>query len=126
MERYMWKAALAGAMALATIGSSLAMAQENSAPQQVAARTGGAVFTEAHIAAAKAVLRLTPEQRRYWGPVEAALRDLVRHQGDASASRVQRVIAAAQPLIRVLDDQQKQNALALAHALGISNIAAAY
>ena len=123
----MWKAALAGAFALATIGSSLAFAQEDyaGARQQVAAHTSG-TFTEAHIARARAVLRLTAAQRPYWGPVEAALRDLVHHQGEASGARVQRVLAAAQPLIRVLDDEQKQHALALARSLGLGGMAAAY
>jgi hypothetical protein len=127
MELGMWKAALAGAVALATIGSSLAVAQENDAAerQQVSAHTGGGL-TEAHIAQARAVLHLTPAQRQYWGPVEAALRDFVRHQGEESGTRMQRVVAAAQPLIRMLDDEQKQNALMLARALGIRDIAAAF
>ena len=123
----MWKVALAGAVALATIGSSLALAQENHSGdgQQVSASTGR-VLTEAHIAQAKAILRLTPAQRPYWGAVEAALRDLVHHQGEGSGSHMQRVVAAARPLIRVLDDEQKQNALMLARALGITSLAAAF
>ncbi len=123
----MWKAALVGAVALATIGSSLAFAEENYAAEKARpVAHSGVVLTEGHIAQAKAMLRLTPAQRPYWGAVEAALRDLVRHQGDITPARVHRVIAAAQPLIRVLDQEQKQNALSMVRALGIGSMAAAY
>ena len=74
------------------------------------------------------VLQLTQEQERYWRPVEAALRELARHQaavriGWSRAPRqpapgaivldsaaVQRLAVAARPLIAKLDDEQKQAA----------------
>ena len=71
----------------------------------------------------RSVLKLTPEQERYWRPVEAALRDLARHQqqpeSDGFVHRVSRrlvrscstarpssgLAVAARPLIAKLDDR---------------------
>ena len=39
-------------------------------------------FTDAHIAALRAGLRLNPEQERMWPPVEQAIRDLVKLRRD--------------------------------------------
>jgi predicted lipid-binding transport protein (Tim44 family) len=47
----------------------------------------------ARLAALRAVIALTPQQEPLWGPVEAAIRDIVR---DAANRRAQR-FAAAQP-----------------------------
>jgi LTXXQ motif family protein len=121
------KAALVGMFALVAIGSTPLSAEP-----------------AAQIAQVKSMLRLTPAQERYWPPVEAALRNLVRHaasedDGDgvvqrvkARASRiatnaaaVQRLVAAARPLIRILDDEQKQTARALAGSYGAASLASA-
>lgn len=132
----MWKAALVGAFALATIGTTGVSAQDFDG--------NTVIITESHIGRFKAALRLTPAQERFWGPVEAALRSLKRPVQDdgnhgmvyrlsskASAMVVdamgfQRVAAAAQPLLRTLDDEQKQSAMNAARAMGFANLASAF
>jgi len=102
------------------------------------------IITESHIARLKAALKLTPAQEPHWAPVEAALRSLKRPLQDESnrgmvyrlsskasaivvdAMGFQRVAAAAQPLLRMLDDEQKQTAMSAARAMGIANLAAAF
>src|SRR5262245_44322803 len=126
----MLRAALAGMLALAVIGSSSVSVSADPA--------------HAQIAQAKSMLRLTPSQERYWPPVEAALRNLARqaaHSDDSdgmvqrvkakarsfavSTAAIQRVVAAARPLIRTLDEQQKQTARALVSSYGGTTLASA-
>jgi hypothetical protein len=141
----MWKAALAGAM-LATGTTSLAVAETLDAPQaHYEQAAGGPVIKEAHIARLRTALDLKPEQQRYWGPVEAALRALARQQtrvasaggfvtrmsdratgAATTAIQLRRLAAAAAPLIRVLDDTQKQRAMSVASASGFGHLAAAF
>jgi hypothetical protein len=125
----MLKAALTGAIALVAIGST-SLSAEPAANSQ--------------IAQVKSMLRLTPAQERYWPAVEAALRNLARQaaredDGDSMVQRVkararsltsnaaaiQRVVAAARPLIRVLDEQQKQTARSLVNSYGGTHLASA-
>ena len=91
-------------------------------------RLRGAGSASIDIARIKSVLRLTQEQERYWRPVEAALRDLARHQERneigwfraagqpamvsivLNSAAVERLAVAARPLIAMLDDEQKQAA----------------
>lgn len=95
----------------------------------------------------KSVLRLTPEQQHYWPAVESALRFLARQQvqqqqPDQSEGLVRRVSnrvysfvidsatlarvgAAARPLVKVLDDRQKQDAIALCYEMGLGQVLAA-
>ena len=144
----MWKAAVVGAMALTTGMISSAVAETLDAPQlhqEQAASQSGPVIREAHIARLRSVLNLKPEQQRYWGPVEAALRALSRQQArEASgaglmqrmsdratsvagtAVQLRRLASAAAPLIRALDDSQKQSAMSFAHSSGFSHLAAAF
>lgn len=95
------------------------------------------------IARVKRVLHLTPEQEPLWPPVEAALRDIARRQTQAEpagfvrrvshqvvaivldSAAVRRLAVAARPLIAVLRDDQKQNALALAQEMGLGPVLAA-
>jgi len=133
----MWKAALVGVVALASIGcaSVPASAQEGGA---------GVTITTSHIGQLKSMLRLTPAQERYWPAVESALRSLVRQSADEDASggfvhrvkaraatiasnaaALRRVLSAARPLIRTLDEDQKRDAMALARSLGIRHLVAA-
>src|ERR1044071_6185269 len=89
----------------------------------------------------KSVLKLTPEQQAYWPPVEAALRTLARQkvaeqappQSEGLVQRVSnrvyayaidtaalaRIGAAVRPLVKVLDDRQKNDAIALCHEMGL-------
>jgi hypothetical protein len=125
----MRKVMLAGALALAVMGSSPVIVQ---AGERV-------VITESQIARFKASLRLTAAQERYWAPVEATLRDMARRQAQQGASMgfIQRVKAvtldaagwrrltsAAMPLLRSLDEDQKQNAMHVARSMGLPSIAA--
>ena len=133
----MWKAALVGAFALATIGITGVSAQDFDG--------NTVVITESHIARFKAALRLTAAQERHWPAVEAALRNLTRQrtQDDSNSGMVyrlsskaagfvvdaigfKRVAAAAGPLLRSLDEEQKQSALQAASAMGFSNLASAF
>ena len=143
----MRKGALAGAVALAMGMISLASAQEVASVERVRAESSiGVVVKESHIARLKSVLNLTAEQRPYWMPVEAALRDLARSQRvEASADagivhrwserassvasgavHLRRLAAVARPLINVLDDTQKRDAMVLARNLGFDRLVAAF
>lgn len=95
----------------------------------------------------KTVLHLRPEQQAYWPPVEAALRSLARHpvaeqpvaQNEGLFQRVSnrvyayvldaatlaRVGAAVRPLVKVLDDRQKNDAIALCQEMGLGQVLAA-
>src|SRR4029453_17487620 len=83
----MWKGALVGAIALATGMISLASAQDLASYERGRAESSiGIVVKESHIARLKSVLNLTAEQRPYWAPVEAALRDLARSQREEASA----------------------------------------
>jgi c-di-AMP phosphodiesterase-like protein len=94
----------------------------------------------------KSVLKLTPEQQHYWPAVESALRSLAHQQAQQVAGQsdglvrrvsnsmytfvmdnatIARVGAAARPLVKVLDDRQKQDAIALCHEMGLGQVLAA-
>jgi len=130
----MKKILCAGVIALAAIGSLPASAGEYVTPElsQVSIDIG-------HI---RNVLQLTPEQEPYWPPVEAALRDLARHQPSESAgfvrrishrvvsivlnsAAVERLVVAARPLIAKLSDEQKRAAGMLAQEMGLGPVLAA-
>ena len=134
----MMKAALAGALALVAVGMMPASADS------IAYRGGASVsIGEGEIAQAKAALRLTPEQERHWPRVAAALRSLSRQMARASsddegfvqnvragaaaaaakANGARRLLAAAMPLIRTLDAEQKQTARSMVRALGYGHLA---
>ena len=143
----MRKGAFAGAVALA-MGmislTSMAPAQELASIRTES--SAGVVVKESHIARLKSVLNLTAEQRPYWEPVEAALRDLARNQREeasadaglvhrwsgravsvaSDAMRIRRLAAAARPLIGMLDDGQKRDAMQLARNLGFDRLVAAF
>jgi hypothetical protein len=92
--------------------------------------------TRINVARVKSALKLRAAQQRYWAPVEAALIRISRQQARKNADGVIRRIsrravaivfdsaaiaqlaAAARPLVRVLDDEQKQTALVLAREMG--------
>lgn len=131
----------AGVLALATSGmlciTSSTYAEEFNVV--VASRETAAI----DIARIKRVLQLTPEQERYWPPIEAALRDLARHDVQAEpaglvhrishrvvsialdSAAVGRLARVARPLIERLRDDQKQSAVALAQEMGLGPVLAA-
>lgn len=122
----MWKAALAGAVALVTIGPT------NSAVAQ------DIVIREADIARLKRALRLTPEQEVRWRPVEVALHAYARQQYrfasadryfpagygmsayTLSAAMLHRIRNTAQPLIKMLSEEQKQAGMSVLQSIGVS------
>src|SRR5258707_110512 len=97
----MMKNVLAVTFALSLTGASLALAQQG--PAQQGPERGGmrwrpnaedaAAFTDAHIAALKAGLNLTPEQEKNWPAVEAAIRDLAKDRADRMKARIERMTA---------------------------------
>lgn len=137
----MWKASLVGLFMLVSFGgiSSSIPASAEPSPR-----------LEAGIARFKAALRLTPAQERHWPRVEAALRSIAsesdRQQvADASpqpgffrrvgaratelamnASAMRRLVSAAQPLVKSLDEGQKREALTLARSMGFGSLAARF
>ncbi|MGV3633274.1 MAG: Spy/CpxP family protein refolding chaperone [Pseudorhodoplanes sp.] len=136
----MWKAFVAGLFVLAFAGSI--------ATSVPAAADAGRM--EAGIARFKAALRLTPAQAKHWPRVEAALRaranEGVRQQvADASgnpgffrrvgtratemamsAASMRKLVSAAQPLVKSLDEDQKREAISLARAMGFGALAARF
>jgi hypothetical protein len=143
----MWKAGLAGIVALATIGSSLAFADTESSQKQGSPAVSSQVtVSHAQISRLKGVLKLTGAQEQLWPAVETAFRELFQHQvadGVAPNGLVQgitnkaaaiglnalalrRLGTAAYPLIQTLSDEQKESAIAFARSMGLSTIAAAF
>jgi hypothetical protein len=141
----MWKAALAGALALVTIGTHGAFAQDIDGRYGARGQASFAIEqVESQIAQLKAMLRLTPSQERHWPRVAAALRDMAQPRAEnetgtqgfvqrvgarasamvANAASIRRLIVAAQPLYRSLDDDQKRVALAVARDMGFEQVAA--
>ena len=147
----MWKAALVGALAL-TITGSFVSAQDlanNSAPggQRYALQAVGNGEVESKIAQAKVTLRLTPDQEKHWPRVAAALRDVTARMNNAeeasaggfvrkmsaragefvlNASAMKRLVSAAHPLIKSLDEDQKRSALSMARSMGLASVAARF
>ena len=138
----MWKAAIAGFLILAMAGSS-AMAEGTTNRGYRFQSQGTSPEMESGIARFKAALRLTPDQQRHWPRVEAALRAMDRNKdaddGDRgmlrrighravdlviSAASIQRLVSAARPLMKTLDDEQRSQALVLARAMGLGSVAA--
>ena len=148
----MWKAALVSALALTATGSFVS-AQDlanNSAQRytlQSVGNGGQSSEVESKIAQAKATLRLTPEQERHWPRVAAALREVTTRMNNAeeasaggfvqkmsaragefvlNASAMKRLVSAAHPLIKSLDEDQKRSALSMARSMGLASVAARF
>ena len=88
----------------------------------------------AQIANIKIALNLSPDQERYWMPVEAELRDIARQLAAQKASgrkptlalgasEAQRLYWAAGPLIMSLREDQKREARRLARSMGLEQVA---
>ena len=132
----MWKAALAGAVALVTVGS-LSISNQGIAFNSAAAES--VTLHESDIARLKAALKLTAAQEPHWRPVESSLHAYARHQyqlassdnsfgewGDGglteftlNAVMLQRVKRAAEPLIKTLSEEQKSAGMAVLQSLGV-------
>jgi uncharacterized protein YpmS len=135
----MWKAALAGVVALATVGS-FSISQQGIVISPAVAEE--VVVTEGQIARLHSALHLTATQEHYWHAVAATLRTLARHQqqyrvasADAgfveraqarlagysiTAMAMHRLRSAATPLINELSDEQKQAGMNVLQSMGVS------
>jgi hypothetical protein len=144
------KALFAGAVALALSGPCLPAAAQDAPemtpPQAQAQAAPRLLINDGTIARLKHALRLTAAQEPYWPAVEAALRDLARHEAQAdpegggvmrrltrratrvalNAAHLRQVMTAAMPLIQTLGEEQKRDALALARTMGLGSLALAY
>jgi hypothetical protein len=134
----MLKAVLAGAVALATVGT-LSISQHGVGVAPAAAEE--IIVTEGQIARLHAALRLTTSQEHYWRAVAATLRSIAHHQQqdqlasvDAglvarararlsgyalSGMAMQRLRSAAQPLIGVLTTEQKEAGRNVLASMGV-------
>jgi hypothetical protein len=142
----MWKAAFAGIFMLLIAGPTGVFAEPQTTPAayHVASQALPGEL-DSGIARFKAALRLTPEQERHWPRVESALRGIARNADQnadggtrgmlrrigsratemvLSAAAIKRLVSAAQPLMKTLDDEQKGKALQLARAMGFGGVAA--
>ncbi len=72
----MWKALVAGVLALSVGGASLVYAQMG--PRGHFRAEDAQAFVDARLAGVKAGLKLTPDQEKNWPAVESAVRDLAR------------------------------------------------
>jgi hypothetical protein len=92
------------------------------------------VLTTHRLVIMKGALRLTTAQKPYWHVLEATVRGIAAQQAsqDGSEPRVapraiiltdearQQIAAAAQPLIKTLDDNQKRDGSAALRAMGVA------
>jgi hypothetical protein len=141
----MWKATIVSAIALTMGMAPLAAADFDDGFSRGRSESSAPIIKESHITRLKAVLNLSPSQQPFWVPVEAALRDLARQQSRdvagvgfvqrmsdrassvaSEAMRLRRLMAAARPLIRVLDDEQKREAMVLARHYGFERLVASF
>jgi len=135
----MWKAAFAGVIALATVGS-LSVSHQGLGVSTAAAQE--VVITEGQIARLRGALHLTPSQEHHWHAVAATLRSLGQHQqqyrvasADAgyienararvagytvTAVAMHRLKSAAEPLISTLSDEQRQAGMNVLQSMGVS------
>ncbi len=133
----MWKAALAGAVALATIGCPSVTRQGIEFGQAVAQELQ---LTQAQLAQLKSVLHLRPTQEPHWRTVEATLRDYAQQASyqvaDAGMTHtrakpvsyrldfmaMQQVASAARPLLDSLDETQKRDGMTAMRAMGVPSL----
>src|SRR5262245_23124443 len=135
----MLKAALAGAVALATVGS-FSFSHQGFGITPAAAEE--IVVTEGQIARLHAALHLTAAQERHWYPVAATLRRLGHQQQQyrvasndsgfvaqaksrvagyaVTAATMQRLRSLAQPLITALTEEQKEAGRSALASMGVS------
>jgi hypothetical protein len=126
----MWKSALVGAVALAAAGTVLPVTSVRAGEGGYAQTHEASGFmTEGQIRRMKAALRLSAEQERHWPAVASALRGIrLGNRATAvayNAFGLQRLVSAAMPLFRTLDDDQKRVAMQLVDSLGFGAFVAA-
>jgi hypothetical protein len=117
----MWKAGLAAVVAL-VMGSSAALAgsADDFGRNQMVTKSE-AVMSLAQVSRLKTVLKLNAAQE---GFVQG-----IKHRAAAialNAIALRRLASAAYPLLRTLDEEQKQSGLAFARSAGLHSVAAAF
>lgn len=142
----MWKAGLVGLAAL-VITSSASLADSSGGDNFGRARfvKSESILSFSQVTRLKAALRLTAAQEQLWVPVEQAFREIsqaqeagnsqgfvqgLKHRAAAviglNALTLRRLASAAYPLIRSLNEEQKQSGLAFARSAGLESVAAAF
>lgn len=147
MKRFMLATAIAPVLAFGMPFSAYAAPPEHSGEHREFSAEDKAAFTDAHIAALKAGLKLTQAQEKNWPALEAVLRDVAkaraarmaewhekakeRHEHPdlienlrqgakamtARAGEMERIADAAKPLYDSLDDAQKRRFSMLFHIM---------
>jgi len=120
------------AIVISGLSPTIAQDSTETASARLIGLPSDVVVRHEHIAIIKAALNLRPAQEQYWLPVEAALADMARWQANAEAasaegvrphdavmSRLKRIAHIAAPLIKVLDDEQRQSMQMLARSAGL-------
>ena len=136
----MTKTLCAGVFALVAIGLLSNISAANAGEMGNGYTAQSPMSASINIGRIRNVLKLTQEQERYWRPVEAALREIARHQGPVESdgfvrrvsrhvvsivldsAAVGRLVVAARPLIAKLNDEQKQAAGQLAEEMGLGPV----
>lgn len=112
--------------------ASMEGSQRIQVPQEI-------IVKEAHISLLKSALNLRPPQLPLWTPVEAALYDMIKWQTLTSSevassesarskldaavvARLKRIAATAAPLIKTLDENQKNTMMMLARTAGLERL----
>jgi hypothetical protein len=135
----MFKTALVGAVALATV-STLSISCDGVGISSASAQE--VVVSHSQISRLKSALHLTADQEHLWRPVEATLRVIAHQQQkyrvasadsgfiERAQSRIsgyaltamsmQKLRAAAQPLIGRLNDDQKHAGMQVLQSMGVS------
>jgi hypothetical protein len=141
----MWKAGLAAIVAL-VMGSSATLAgsgETGFGRNQIGANSE-ALMSLAHVARLKSVLKLNAAQEQLWPAIERAFNEIsqaqestasqgfvqgIKHRAASialNALALRRLASAAYPLLRTLDEEQKQSGLAFARSVGLYSVAAAF
>lgn len=122
------------AIVLSTPSPLFAQDSTETASAKMADVPSDLVLKHEHILLLKSTLNLRPTQEQYWLPVEAALQDMARWQAGSSASgegtrshaavmtRIKRISVVAVPLIKALDDQQRQAMTVLVRSAGLEEM----
>ena len=132
----MWPGAIVGALTLTMGITSFAAADDTmGAPQahqqmqqERVAGHGGPVIREAHIARLRSALNLKPEQQARddaGGGFVSRVSDKATAMA-GTAVQLRRLASAAGPLIRALDENQKNSAMSVVHSSGFGHLAAAF
>jgi hypothetical protein len=134
---------LLGAFVLTLMTDMTAWAEEAHTASLTAKESQAArlAAVETRIAYARAALRLTPAQARHWPRAAAAIRSIAqqnikavpdgsapdrprrRSSSLSQAAAVARVLAAAAPLIKTLNAEQKHTARDLVRSIGYGHLA---